>query len=418
MKRLIGCMVVMGICAGAGAQQSPLDKANRAFLNRDFTGAMQLYQLVLDSPFPLVDAPFALFQFGECYRLLGNWEMASRAYWKLSVDHPDSEWTDNAYLILANHANLEINEEVYQAIVLYETIVSQYPDSDSTPAALLGLATARSRMHYFESAEKALNQLLENHPDHMLAADACFELAQILANPQNPRKNTELALKYYLRVLEKYPGHSQIPTVLFSLGNLYWKQQNCKEAIRYFRLVTNRFPTSFLAPLAQTNIGLCHTDLKDYAGAVSAYQTLLERYSQPPSVHDNIQKLIEHLQSQSRDRLQISAWNARINKKDQRAVYEGDVQLTFGKSVIIADRATVNLEDNSAELEGNVRLKWGVNLVVFARKMTCRFMEKSVQATGDVLLQRRFGNTMHEERWQVLALSLSDGSSTGITPNK
>jgi TolA-binding protein len=414
MKRILTCLFVLWLPVQVWAQQSPLDKANRAFLNREFKTASQLYQLGLESPFPSPDTAFALFQLGECYRLQGNWNMASRAYWKLTSEYSDSEWTDNAYLLLANHSDINNKEEIYQAVVIYETIITQYPTSDSAPTAFLALAKAKSSLHYFEAAEKTLNRLISTHPENPLTGDAYFELGQILANPQNPRKNTELAISNFLTVVTSYPHYEEMPTVLFSLGNLYWKQQRYTDAIHYFRETVNRHPNSFLAPLAQTNIGLCYTDMKDYNNAIKAYKTLLEEYSQPHSIRENILKLIERLQAQTKDRMQISAWVAEVNKKDRSATYEGDVKITFGKSVITADKAVVDLKNNTAAIEGNARLKWGIQLIVTADKMQCNFIGKSVIATGNVTLQRRFGKKLHEETWEAIEVSLTDGSSVGM----
>jgi len=209
-----------------------------------------------------------------------------------------------------------------------------------------------------------------------------------------------------------------MPTVYYSLGNLYWNQQEYQQAVYYFQQITTYHPDSFMASMAQTNLGLCYTDIRDYKSAIASYRTLLKNFSHPPSVKENINKLIKRLQSDSEDKLQISAWVAHVDKKKQQAKYEGNVNITFSNTVITARKAIVYLQDNTALIEGKIRLEWKTLLVVTAEKMTVNFVEKTVSAIGNVDIQRHVGEKIYEESWSAIELSLTNGSSIGKSTQK
>ncbi|MBN1552573.1 tetratricopeptide repeat protein [bacterium] len=397
------------------AQSLPTDKANRAFISHDYATALKLYQSVAESPMGMMDAPFAFFQIAECYRLLGNQELAGRAYWRLITDYPESEWADNAYLELASRSTVQGRENLTEAVVLYETILSTYGDSDSVPYAWLGLAETRRRLNLFEGAENALNKLINAFPKHAINQDAHYEMSRLLSDPVNPRRNIDLAIQHGKTLITQYPQSPHIPSTLYTLGNLYWEKKDYEHAIQSFREIVQSHSDTFFAPSAQTNIGLCYTDLKAYDKAIEAYENLLAKFPQPQSVRDNILNLIDKLQNRDSERLQVSAWVAQVDKNTRIANYEGDVRISIGKTVITADMAQVDPNRNMVSAWDNVRLNWGKDLIIISDRIECDVKVKTAIATGNVLLQRRIGKNMHQEAWNYLELSLIDGSSQGRT---
>ena len=412
MRRL-AVLIILILCQWPVAGQLlPLDQANRLFLEKNFQGALSKYQTVVETPFRS-DADFALFQIGECYRLLGNTGMASRAYQKLTRNYPQSTWADNAYLALANQAAMAGKDRLDDALIYYESIISTYPGSDSEPAAWLGSARIRVQLNFFEYAEFALDNLIAKFEGNNILAEAYFERGQILSNSLNPRRNKPLAISSFEVFLNKFPYSTNAVNAYFALGNLYWELNQHKEAIANFNQVVLRYPDSFFAPLAQTNIGLCYTDMNRAEDAINAYRDLLRKFSQPASVRENINRLIEKLQSQEKDKLQISAWVANVDKDKRTAHYEGDVRIKYGKTEITADLADVDLAENIITAEGKVRLHWGVALNITSDHLIIKLKEKLAHASGDVVLSQRVGETVTEKKWATVDISLTDGATLG-----
>ncbi len=413
MKKLLFAAVLYLTTVQAFAQATPLDAANQTFLNRDFNAAIIKYQTVLENPTTPETTSFALFQIGECYRQLGNWELAEKAYWKTANEFPESDWTDNAYLALATHLMQPGNENITNVVVLYETILSRYPKSESVPYAWLGLAEARVKLKFFKEAEDALVRIINQYPDNPILAETYYQLTQLLIKPENPDRNSDMAIQYGETCIAKFPHFPQIPNLYYILGNTYWEQGNLEKAITRFSMIEKFFPDSFLAPMAMTNIGLCYTDLKQYAKAIEYYHQLLFRFPQPDSVRKNILKLIERLKSRDKDTLSISAWIAHVDKKTRKADYKGDVRIKLGKTTITADNAQFDMNTNSIRITGKVRLKWGNQITITADEMNLNAETRLVIAKKNVVFSRKVGSKIHEEPWSSIEFSLTDGSSLG-----
>ncbi len=390
-----------------------MDEGNRLFLERNYTAALAEYEKIITSPIYIQDADRALFMAGECYRLQGNWEMAKRAYWKLVTEHKESDFADNAYLEMAQQA-IQIGENhLPEAIVLYESIISRFDNSEVEPEARLGLARARIRMHFFDGAEDALRRLITRHKSSPILGDAYFELGQLLANPLNPAADRDLAIESYRMVVDRYPLSKHLVNAYFALGNLNWEKEQHEKAIRYFRQVVTRAPDTFLAPLAQTSVGLCYQDLNNYPAAIQSYQFLLKKFAQPKSVKENIRKLIKQLEMKNSDRLNVSAWVADVDQTTRIGNYSGDVLISLGKTRITSDRAEVDISHGQFTAENHVRLKWGDELTITAESLMCRISQKICILTGNAILRRKTGDGIHEEKWHRIEISMEDGSFQG-----
>ncbi len=407
---VIHTTVVSGITALAAA---PLDEGNRAFIAKEYQQAILKYGDVFQNAMYRDDIPAALYQTGECYQRLGDWEMARRAYWKVCMEYPKSSFSDNAYLNIADYTATQGKDRLSEAVVLYETIITRYPNSDCEPLAWIGLARARSGLNFLDGAENALLRFIDKSPDIPLLADAYFELGQIYSNPVNPSRDLGKAISSYKKLIEKYSLSPHLVSAYFALGNVSWEIGSYEQAIRYYHEVVTRAPDSYLAPLAQTNIGLCYRDMNDYEKAIEANRYLLEKFPQPKSVQESIRKLIEHLESKTKDKLQVSAWIANVDKETKIGTYEGEVRIILGKTTISSDYAQVDLQSDRINARGNVHLNWGLDLSIIGDQIECNLGDRMCIVKGNVKIRRHLNNDVVEETWDRIEFSMNDGSLLG-----
>lgn len=120
--------------------------------------------------------------------------------------------------------NLE-NDNVPDAVVNYENLVKEYPDSELAPEALFKLATLYQHkmiknLNENESMEKAAGfykEVFTEYPDYKDAPLALFMAAFIQANDLG---EYEEASKNYKLFLQKFPDHELALSAREELNNM------------------------------------------------------------------------------------------------------------------------------------------------------------------------------------------------------
>jgi TolA-binding protein len=97
------------------------------------------------------------------------------------------------------------------------------------------------------TAQMAFRSFLGNFPDHQLAPRAQFFLADILEQENRPDE----AVAEFLRVAELYPSADQVAMALYRIALIYVEQENVDEAVIYLERLTNTYPDSGPAEIAQ-----------------------------------------------------------------------------------------------------------------------------------------------------------------------
>ena len=97
------------------------------------------------------------------------------------------------------------------------------------------------------TAQMALGRFLGDFPDHRLAPRAQFVLADIFEQ----ENRLDGAVEEFLRVPELYPSADQVPNALYRIALIYVIQENVDEAVIYLERLTNTYPDSGPAELAQ-----------------------------------------------------------------------------------------------------------------------------------------------------------------------
>ena len=100
------------------------------------------------------------------------------------------------------------------------------------------------------TARMAFTGFLAGFPDHPLAPNAQFSLADILEQ----ENRLDEAIEEFLRVTELYPAADRVPVALYRIGAIYVQQENFEEAVIYLERVVNTYPDSGAADLAEEQL--------------------------------------------------------------------------------------------------------------------------------------------------------------------
>lgn len=97
------------------------------------------------------------------------------------------------------------------------------------------------------TARRAFEEFLSRFPNHTLAADSRYYLADILVQEDR----WEEAIVAFNEIPELYPASARVPEALYRIGLAYLQLERPAEARDYLNRVVTGFPTSGSAVLAQ-----------------------------------------------------------------------------------------------------------------------------------------------------------------------
>lgn len=136
------------------------------------------------------------------------------------------------------------------------------PGAGPTPTAASGGSASGQAQKLYEAAlqqfrrgaygtaRSGLRQFLERYPNHDLAPDAQYYIAQTFEQ----QDRADSALNAYARVLQLFPNSRRAPAALYKSGLLELGQGNVQDARTYFSRVVRGYPDSDEASLAREQL--------------------------------------------------------------------------------------------------------------------------------------------------------------------
>lgn len=118
------------------------------------------------------------------------------------------------------------------------------------PRRLYEAALQQFRRGSYGTARSGLREFLSQYPDHELAPDAQFYVAETFARTDEP----EEALEQYSRVVELHPGSRRAAAALYKSGQLELDRGNVEDARVFFSRVVSGYPDSDEASLARERL--------------------------------------------------------------------------------------------------------------------------------------------------------------------
>ncbi len=120
----------------------------------------------------------------------------------------------------------------------------------SEPRQLYEASLQQFRRGSFQTARSGLQEFLSSYPDHELAPDARFYVAETYAEAGEPGQ----ALEAYSRVVELFPNSRRAASALYKSGLLERQRGNLEDARVFFSRVVNGYPDSDEAGLARDQL--------------------------------------------------------------------------------------------------------------------------------------------------------------------
>ena len=109
-------------------------------------------------------------------------------------------------------------EQYDNAVIFYQDLINEYPDSTRTPEAYYAIATIyQNQKKDYHKAIQTFRQLVKKYPDHATASSASFLVGFIY---NNDLKDTDSARIAYEEFIKRYPNNQLVVSAQFELNNL------------------------------------------------------------------------------------------------------------------------------------------------------------------------------------------------------
>ena len=96
------------------------------------------------------------------------------------------------------------------------------------------------------TARMAFQQFVENYPNHTLAPEAHFSLADILYQ----QEDFDAALEAFREIQSRFPTATKVPDALYRIALIQIEMEEIESAIDTLERITNTYPGSVIAEIA------------------------------------------------------------------------------------------------------------------------------------------------------------------------
>ncbi|MCD6385071.1 tetratricopeptide repeat protein [Candidatus Sumerlaeota bacterium] len=198
---------------------------------------------------------------------------AAAEYEYIVSNFPTSPFAAPGSLYKLGLINLERFKDYSTAREKFNQCLTEYPDSPYVPRCLLGILKAASFQRDTATMFDIYNKILSKYGSwKIIAGEAALAVAEFYNKQAHDRQN---ALKYYLKVINDYPGSSAEPLALLRAGDLV-PYGDIKQSIELYRRCLKKYPQKKYSAWAQTELGVCYMLKGDVEQARSEFEKVLQ----------------------------------------------------------------------------------------------------------------------------------------------
>lgn len=253
-----------------------MNKARAEEEEGDKSSAMSRYESVVRKYPNSIYAPEALYRAARLRSDRGQYFKAFDSFQNLVSRYPNTrhfnEVIGEQYRIA--HSLVEGARNRYFGVIpgfknrakgleYFETIVETAPYSDYAPLALMNIARGHEKMGDPDASIDALDRMINNYQESLLAPDAYYQLAEahasLVQGPYYDQASTRQAITYFEDFLILFPNDPHVPAVTESLADVrktfadskikigdfyFYKRDNYKAARVFYNEAITAYPDS------------------------------------------------------------------------------------------------------------------------------------------------------------------------------
>ncbi|MGK9367581.1 tetratricopeptide repeat protein [Melioribacter sp. Ez-97] len=184
----------------------------------------------------------------------------SYRYYSMVINSEDAADGMKAAALYYSGESLIQTSDYSAAATQFETLISDYPFSNYQELSLLRLGEIYYKAGAYRKCRERLFYFVEKYPESSHKGTAYYWLAESYA-AENKYYEAE---EYFNLSISNATTNRYLIDAIYSLGTVYEKLRDYREAISNYDELLSYYGDSGLAPLAQMRIGICYFKIGDY----------------------------------------------------------------------------------------------------------------------------------------------------------
>lgn len=223
----------------------------------------------------------ALTQIGETYQDIGQLQKAIDVYDQILKDYPDNPYID--YVQYRQAIALLRMEKIDSAILSFQTLQANFPDSKYTLDAKYYLGLSYFKTNDFDNAKEHILDFIRQHE---LSANLMPEAYYILGLTYFNLNNFNESIKTFEKTIKNFPDQTAIiKNTSLNIAKSYYKLNNYKQAVKEFTLIINKYPDSEVSQESIVWLGDYYLENQDFENAINYYETFIRKYPGSNNIH-------------------------------------------------------------------------------------------------------------------------------------
>jgi len=185
---------------------------------------------------------------------------------------------ESYFELFKNNLSLERKDEAEKALKagrrILKEIMVDYPDPKYLPRIAYLSGQFSQELKDWNDAASSYAIIVRQHPNHTLAADAQYKLAQCYEESQD----FDRALEEYVTLAATYPKSPLIPKTMIRINEYFYQRENYKVAAKVAEKFMDRFSDHEAAPKMGFRWGQCHYKGEDYAKAAEVFDLFVKKF--------------------------------------------------------------------------------------------------------------------------------------------
>ncbi|MEX1139473.1 MAG: tetratricopeptide repeat protein [Bacteroidota bacterium] len=235
------------------------------FFLRDYRGAEGAYRTVLRQFADRNDRDYAMYQLGQTYFRLNNYEDALRQFQGVvgmqgSLLADDAQYAIGWLWFQGKNYDEAVNE--------FRNLIRKFPQSDLIARAHYSIGDALFNQQNYASAEQSYREVLRKFPQSPLVVDAISGIQYCLLAQGKQQEALSIIDAY----VKENPGSPEAQSLLLKKGDLLFSQKQFDAAIKEYRGFADRYSQSPLLSHAWYWIGRSYEGMTRLLDAANAFE--------------------------------------------------------------------------------------------------------------------------------------------------
>ena len=239
------------------------------FTQRKFDYALDYYKKVIETE--KGNIPYALYQAGICYGLLGKYNEKVITLAKLINDYENVPYIDDA---LFEQGNAYMQMQEYQMAEMdFKRIISDFPKSKYVPDAYMALGLIYFNKEDYVQSKKYYQAVIDKFKGTKYFNEALQVLKTIYVEEGNVQNYTQLLQQ---KGLENYINETEEDSLTYLAAEKFYMKNNCSKAIEMFKEYLEKFYNGKYVANANFYIAECLLSLNKTESALEYYKNVSE----------------------------------------------------------------------------------------------------------------------------------------------